>query len=151
MVVMLVMLSGSLPCVAATLDPNLVAFMAELFADGGYGRLSTERAAFLVVRADGTLECRVWPAGAAFQSASFRGRVPAGTLAIMHTHPNERREPSRIDRDLARRMNLPVIVVTRSAVVVAAAGTGALETLLSGDWSAGHRPLRNCSPVRRSH
>lgn len=106
---------------AASLDlmsPQALFWYDQLLADGGYGRLERERAAFLIREDDGTLTLEPWPHGG-FRHASFRGAIPRGTIAILHTHPADEPQPSARDRAEARRLGLPVVVITPSGVVVA--------------------------------
>ncbi|HEV7767618.1 MAG TPA: Mov34/MPN/PAD-1 family protein [Thermoanaerobaculia bacterium] len=100
------------------MGPQAAAWYSQLLADGGYGRLPRERAAFLIRESDGTLTLQPWDGGG-FRHASFRGRVPERTLAVLHTHPRGEERPSQHDRDEARRLRMPVIVITPGAVVAA--------------------------------
>ena len=100
-------------CSAAAMD-----HYEELLASGGYGRFSIERAAFVIRERDGGLTMQRW-ASAAYRRASFRGSIPPGTIAIAHTHPLRSPGPSEHDRVEARRLGLPVIVVTPGGNVAA--------------------------------
>ena len=91
---------------------------ADLLADAGYGRLTTERAAFLIAEADGGLTLAPWELRG-YHRASYRGVVPERTIAIVHTHPAHLPKPSAHDRAEARRLGMPVVVVTPSGVEVA--------------------------------
>ena len=91
---------------------------ADLLARGGYGRLPVEYGGFLVRGSDDALTFIPWPRGG-FQRAGFQGVIPAGALAIVHTHPRELPDPSAHDAKEARRLGLPVVVVTPRAVTVA--------------------------------
>ena len=62
-------------------------------------------------------------------------RIPPRTVALLHTHPYGERRPSRQDREEARRLGFPVLVVTTEAVV-AARPDGAEVTLARGGWSS---------------
>ena len=100
-------------CSAAAMD-----HFADLLASGGYGRLEIERAAFIIRESSGTITMERWES-VAYRRASFRGSVPAGTIAIAHTHPLRSPGPSEHDRVEARRIGLPVIVVTPGGNVAA--------------------------------
>lgn len=119
----------------AVLEGESVAILSELFAAGGYGRFSTERAVFITVAEDGSLQCHAWPAGGDFQSASYGGAVPPRVIAIAHTHPNHAPEPSLRDRAVATQLNVPVLVVTRSSVIAAMPGVERSEVFASGNWT----------------
>ena len=114
---------------------------ADLLAAGGYGRLSHERAAFLV-KAGGRVRMERWANGT-FRRATFRGVIPDGTIAIAHTHPRDLPWPSANDREQARRTGLPVIVITPQSVVLAGPD-GSVRTMLRERnwWEASSAPLR---------
>lgn len=98
--------------------PEASYWYAALLEDGGYGRLSTERAAFLIRESDGTLTLQPWN-DRVHRKASFRGGIPARTIAVLHTHPRSDARPSARDREEARRIGLPVVVITPDAVIAA--------------------------------
>jgi hypothetical protein len=98
--------------------PEAAYWYAALLEDGGYGRFESERAAFLIRESDGTLTLQPWT-GRAHREASFRGRVPERTIALLHTHPYRDTRPSVQDREEARRLGLPVVVITPDAVIAA--------------------------------
>ena len=91
---------------------------ADLLAEAGYGRFATERAAFLIAESDGGLTLAPWEVRG-YHRASYRGVVPERAIAIVHTHPAHLPQPSTHDRAEARRLGLPVVVVTPSGVEVA--------------------------------
>ena len=88
----------------------------------GYGFRQDERAAFLVARQDGTLDCVIWPKTNGYQSAHWDGVVPRNTFAIAHTHPRALPSPSTHDFVEAKRLGMPVYVITSSGVNVALPG-----------------------------
>ena len=96
---------------------------ADLLAEAGYGRFATERAAFLIAESDGGLTLAPWEVRG-YHRASYRGIVPERAIAIVHTHPAHLPQPSTHDRAEARRLGLPVVVVTPSGVEVAMPGRG---------------------------
>lgn len=98
--------------------PEAAAWYSVLLAEGGYGRLPRERAAFLIREADGTLTLEPWQDGG-HRRATFRGHIPDGTLAVLHTHPKGEDRPSPRDRQEARRLRMPVVVITPEAVIAA--------------------------------
>jgi hypothetical protein len=89
-----------------------------LLEDSGYGRLPFEQAAFLIQEKSGALTLAPWESRG-HHHASYRGTIPQGTIAIVHTHPANQPQPSAHDRNEASRMGLPVVVVTPSGVRVA--------------------------------
>ena len=92
-----------------------------MLAEGGYGRLPREQAAFLIRERDGSLTLQPWADGA-HRRASFRGAIPPRALAVVHTHPADEEQPSRVDRSEATRLGMPVLVITPSGVIAAMPG-----------------------------
>ena len=88
----------------------------DLLALARFGQTATERAAFVVRAADGSLTLVQWPFQSKFHRASYQGAIPRGTVGIVHTHPNAHPSPSAGDRQLAKRMAMPVLVLTRTAI-----------------------------------
>lgn len=106
---------------AATLElasPQALYWYDQLLADGGYGHLDRECAAFLIRESDGTLTLEPWPPGS-FRHASWRGTIPPRTIAILHTHPAHLPQPSAQDRAEARRLGIAIVVITPGSAIVA--------------------------------
>ena len=101
---------------------------ARLLKDGGYGRMPFERAAFLVLKEDDAFECRVWPATFQNREAEWDGPLPDGTAAVLHTHPARFPNPSTGDAREARRIGVPVLVVTPGLVSMVSPSTGAVSS-----------------------
>jgi hypothetical protein len=95
---------------------------------GGYGHLRLEGAAFITRDGDGFL-CEMWPRSVTFHSTSWSGRIPANTVAIVHSHPADIPEPSVGDAALARTLGIPVLVVTPRGVTAAGPGASAVNFL----------------------
>jgi hypothetical protein len=111
------------------------ACFARLLALSGYGRRPDERAAFVVVRDDGRFDCVLWPATNGFRSASWQGSRPEGVIAIAHTHPRTLPDPSTRDAEEARRLALPIYVLTpQQAVLVATDGRAIVLARGEGWW-----------------
>lgn len=108
----------ALVLVALLSEPQAQAWYDTMLAEGGYGRLSRERAAFLIREDDGTLTLEPWPGGG-FRHASFRGSVPPRTIAILHTHPASDPQPSSGDRREAKRVGIPILAITPAGVIAA--------------------------------
>ena len=111
-------------------SPQAWIWYEQLLAEGGHGRFQSERAAFLIRETGGTLTLAPWP-HSGFRHASYRGAVPARTIAILHTHPANEPRPSAQDRAEATRLGLPVIVITPRSVVAAMPGETRLLPLRS--------------------
>ena len=117
---------------AASLElvsPQALHWYDELLAGSGYGQREHEVAAFLIRERDGSLTLEPWPGGG-FRHATFRGAIPARTIAILHTHPADSPGPSARDHREAVRLGLPVVVISPAGIV--AASGGKTRVLVSG-------------------
>ena len=85
----------------------------------GYGRMPFERAAFLILREDGTFDCSMWPATFQLKKEQWSGAIPDRTAAIIHTHPLSLPDPSAHDMREAARLGVPVIVATPEVLAMA--------------------------------
>jgi hypothetical protein len=143
--IVLVTLLGSMnaPAADATLDTQTIALSWELLRTAGYGHSAREHSAFLVARANGDLQLVRWAGEATSMSATYRGAIPAGTVAIVHTHPKSLPNPSYGDVALARKLNLPVYVLTRTSITRTSGGK-TTELVAVGDWN----PARSNVSVR---
>lgn len=83
------------------------------------GGFDEESAAFIVRNSAGGLELYHWPRSRAFRAAHWDGALPEGVVALMHTHPASLPRPSGQDVAEARRLRLPVYVVTERQMCVA--------------------------------
>src|SRR5688572_16569430 len=77
--------------------------------------IHSERAAFLIHDDDGVAMI-YWPTTMQRHAATYRGVVPPNVLAIVHTHPTYLWDPSAHDLAEARRLGIPIYVLTRSSV-----------------------------------
>lgn len=96
---------------ASLVRPDVQECVERVLKAGGYGHLQLESAAFLIARDDG-FECRPWPRDVYFHAQTWRGRMPEHVVAIVHSHPAAIPEPSWGDALLAKRLGIPVLVVT---------------------------------------
>ncbi|HEX6642863.1 MAG TPA: Mov34/MPN/PAD-1 family protein [Thermoanaerobaculia bacterium] len=97
---------------------NALAWYDVMLEEGGFGRLPRERAAFLIRESDGTLTLQPWD-DCGHRRASFRGPIPKRALAVLHTHPMSQQRPSAHDRAEARRIGMPILVITPGGVIAA--------------------------------
>ena len=137
---------------AASFDlssPQALRWYDVLLAEGGYGRFDRERAAFLIRERDGSLTLEPWSDGG-HHHATFRGAIPARTVAILHTHPAKYPEPSARDHAEAKRLGIPVVVITPDGVIATSAGrTRVLASRTTRVPSAPRTSLPR-SPARRA-
>lgn len=109
-----------------------------LLAAARWGTTQYERAAFATIASDGKLEFVLWPRSDRELRADFAGAQPAGTIAIVHTHPNCYPLPSDHDAEVARRLGIRVYTLTRNAVTFTDGRT--THYVATGDWNpARHR------------
>jgi hypothetical protein len=113
--------------------PVAIFHYADLLQRGGHGRFGIERGAFLIRESDGTLTTEPWPEFG-HRQVRYRGPIPANAIAIMHTHPHEAPRPSAHDRAEAKKIGLPVLVITPMGVV-AAFPDGRSEKIVKG-WDS---------------
>ena len=83
----------------------------------GYGKRADERAGFLVLE-HGHIRLEAWPATNGYHAAEWAGAIPAGTVALAHTHPQQFPEASVQDRNEAQRLGIPIFVLTPQSVVM---------------------------------
>ncbi len=136
-----VLLSLSTP-----LENDLPAPAFELWRKAGFGRERRERAAWVVVAENGALVWRDWPPSGSFDREVWRGPVPDGTIAIVHTHANGfDPRPSLQDEKTARLRNLPVYAISRWGVF-RVTPEGTTEQIAGEEWWS--RARRNATPAR---
>src|SRR5438067_5790331 len=88
-----------------------------LLRKASYGRLGEERAGFLVLDGD-HFRLVLWPPTHKYHAEEWRGKIPAGTVAAVHTHPIAQPEASNVDRTEAQRVGIPMFVITLRSVVL---------------------------------
>ena len=101
---------------------DVVACSEKVLELGWFGMVDWERAAFLKLEENGRLSCQVWDSKLNYQRVEWRGRIPDGTVAVIHSHPRTKPDPSEHDVFEAQRLGIPVIVVTPEAVVMTLRG-----------------------------
>jgi hypothetical protein len=120
---------------SAVADPQALAAMQQVAERGARMPDQQEVAAFIVRAEDGTLSCVMWPHTANRRSEHYRGDVPAGTVAIAHTHPIFAEHPSRGDVEQAKRIGLPIYVITRWSLYVVDADGTVTPLIVHRDWT----------------
>jgi len=98
---------------------------------GSFERL--ERAAFIVDGEDG-LACIVWPATQQHERATFNGKMPRGTVAIIHTHPRNSPWPSLQDEVEARRLDIAIYVLTPGMITKTTPSDPKPSLVYKGNW-----------------
>ncbi len=95
----------------------------------------SETAAFIVAEEGGHFRCVAWPFYGGRRVQHFPGRIPEGTVGIVHTHPNHLPFPSQHDSTTAIRLGLPIIVLTTYNIVVATAEGQTIPVVRGESWS----------------
>ena len=109
---------------------------ASLVKESAFGWRADERAAFLVFD-DGRFRLVAWPDRNQYQTVRWQGSIPEGTVAIAHTHPLQHPMASAHDCDEARRLGIPIFVLTRSSVVLIDPRDGEQEIIGGRGWLSG--------------
>jgi len=126
-------------------DPCVMNAFAQLLKRGEGILGKVEAAAFLVRDDDGSLMMVLWPRTEFSRKETFRGAIPPGTVAIVHTHPPMMERPSRGDLAEAKRLGLPIYVVTFWQVWVAdPSSETALLIVSQKSWRSAER--NGCRP-----
>ena len=114
-------------------DPAVHGVFAALLRNARYGCSNQEQAAFLIRDARGATFFLRWRGNGELNRAEWDGPLPAGTVAIIHTHPNWLPLPSSRDIRVARETAVPVYVITLTRI--ARTDGGAPFVVVSRDWS----------------
>jgi proteasome lid subunit RPN8/RPN11 len=114
-------------------DPVVHGVMTDLLRHARFGMSNTEEAAFLIRNADGATFFLHWRSDGELNQATWTGPIPAGTVAILHTHPNYFPIPSNRDIRVARTIAIPVYVITRNRITRTDGDKPVV--VVSGDWS----------------
>jgi proteasome lid subunit RPN8/RPN11 len=114
-------------------DPVVHGVMADLLRHARFGMSNTEEAAFLIRNAAGATFFLHWRSDGELNQATWTGPIPAGTVAILHTHPNYLPIPSNRDIRVAREIAIPVYVITRNRIERTDGDKAVV--VVAGDWS----------------
>lgn len=119
---------------------DIVACSSKIDALAWQGKAHWEAAAFLRLKDEGHFMCDVWPADNHSGTAHWRGPIPGGTAAVIHSHRRHDTRPSAQDRDEACRLGVPVIVETaKSMTMVLPCRTEIVEAPIASRVSAAAR------------
>jgi len=116
-------------------DSQVLAVMQDIALRGAQQPDQQEVAAFLVRDANGAISSVPWPLTADRRSEHYRGVVPAGTVAIAHTHPIFAERPSSGDIAQARKIGLPIYVITRWNLYVVDAKGAVTSLIEKKNWT----------------
>ena len=100
-----------------------------------------EAAAFIVAQPDGSLVAVPWAANtASIRGARYSGAIPAGTIAIAHTHPFTAELPSRGDLAQAKKIRLPIYTISQWSLYVADPSGAVVPLIVRHNWLRSQRP-----------
>ena len=95
-------------------EPSRDVYFVTLLKAATYGLSDFETAAWLVRHPDGREMLVPWPVASQRKRHFWSGPLPGGTVALLHTHPaTENPRPSVRDREVVRRLRLPVYTISR--------------------------------------
>jgi Prokaryotic homologs of the JAB domain len=101
----------------AIFEGTLRAPAYKLWESADFGYTPRECAAWVVPDEAEGMRWVHWPNGRRFRAAQWTGPVPAGAVAIVHTHPDMvDSKPSEQDVQTARRLGVPVYTVSRTGI-----------------------------------
>lgn len=115
--------------------PGVLECFSDLLRQGGYGFREVEYAAFLIHDDNERYRCMAWPFSLGYHRQQFRGAVPYGTIAIAHTHPYALPEPSSGDGATARRLALPIFVLTPRNIYLVTSRGERVPVVMRKAWS----------------
>ena len=110
-----------------------------LWEEAGFGGEARECAAWVLAVDASHVRWQPWPDGRGYLQAHWKGPVPAGAVAIVHTHPAVvDPRPSSRDIETARRLGVPVYTVSRAGIWKAGPD-GHVVAVGDKDWWRGCR------------
>ena len=125
----------------ATDNPQVFAILQQMAIAGTQRFDQREMAAFLVRDANGSVSSVPWPQTGRFRSEHYQGTLPTGTVALAHTHPWQAdQRPSQGDIEQARKIGLPIYVVTRWNLYVVDSKGKVITLFARTDWTRSTRP-----------
>lgn len=117
-------------------DPDVRQVFANFMNLSGSQTDDLEHAAFLVRAGNGNLSCVQWPYANRGHARTYRGVIPAGTVAILRVQSWGHERPSLADTAQSVRSGLPVFTLTRWHVYAVDPESGEKVQIVSGkDWS----------------
>lgn len=102
---------------ALVLESGFSTHFFDVFMRSGYGWSKLEAAAWVTRDEAGSIRLVYWPSSGKVHGEVWRGPVPAGVVALLHTHPpTVSPRPSLVDARTAQRLGLPVYAIGRAGV-----------------------------------
>ncbi len=121
-------------------DQALLRILSDLQSRSKIGDGQRERAAFILRGEKGDYRCALWPSEHRWREASYSGAVPAGTIAVAHTHPRDLPRPSQHDVDEALRSKRTFYVITFWSIYRIDPTSGRIVAVVwNQDWTLSFR------------
>ena len=122
-------------------DEKLLPILRAVYARSGFRYNQYETAAFVSVAADGQYRCTMWPFQPLWHGQQFRGTVPEGTIAIVHTHPKGFDRPSGQDVAESKRTGYTFYVISFWCIYRIDPSTGRIVAVIRNDiWTRERTP-----------
>ncbi|HEX9160796.1 MAG TPA: hypothetical protein VF980_03740 [Thermoanaerobaculia bacterium] len=128
--------------------PDVLMVLCDLANRGARLVDQQEVAAFIVQDASGAISCVLWPHTANTRSEHYDGRIPAGTVALAHTHPLFAEHPSNGDVAESKRLGLPIYVITRWNLYVTDPHSGEHVALIARKNWVQKTPHQECALMK---
>jgi hypothetical protein len=90
----------------------------------------------------------LWPHTANLRSEHYEGEIPAGTVALAHTHPLFAERPSKGDVAESMRIRLPIYVITRWHLYVVDPQSGERVALIANRSWMGSATHHECTSIK---
>ena len=131
-----------------SVDRALFQILSDLQSGSKRGDGQRERAAFILRDEKGDYRCVLWPSEHRWREASYSGVVPAGTIAVAHTHTRELPRPSEHDVDEALRSKLTFYIITFWSIYRIDPTTGRIVAVVwNQDWTRSFRRAHVAAPA----
>jgi hypothetical protein len=83
----------------------------------GWNEKQIERAAWVIRDGEGRFQWMEWPDWEERNKMRWKGAIPKGVVAQIHTHPNySHPEPSKQDANVAKELHIPVYTVSGAGI-----------------------------------
>jgi proteasome lid subunit RPN8/RPN11 len=126
----------------ALLDPSVLGILQKIGVRGSSAYFDEmEAAAFIVQEPTGHFASVDWPATTAgVRTARHEGTIPQDTIALAHTHPFTAPKPSRGDIEQAKKIRLPIYVISRWSLYVVEPSGEVTALIVRKDWTRYPKP-----------
>jgi hypothetical protein len=98
---------------------SMISLCYQLWERTGFGwdEKRTEKGAWVIRDQEGRYQWMEWPDWEERNAIRWKGTIPEGVVAQVHTHPNTSYpEPSKQDADVAKELHIPVYTVSQAGI-----------------------------------